>query len=305
MAGDERARGRHADEHRPRPAADGRGGLLAERGVRLVADDDRVRVRDVARVADEPLVGLDRHGTVGAVLATQQRRCDALRVAAVAQLAEELVDEVAPVGEDQRAAGPRCLDEAQRGNRLAGPRRMLEPEALGGVRILGLLLELLLRDLGGLRLVVPVLRLLGLVVVVEVLLAGDAGGDQDRRLVERPGAVRLRVALRLGEERGERARQRVDLVGGEHRAVDQPRLVLRQQPVQPEQERPPLPPGDRRRGEARVELGQRGVERPPPRRPRRQRRGGLLALEHERLAREGRRTLDVVGGRNGRGLEGH
>ena len=95
-------------------------------------------------VAHEPLVGLDRDRPVGAVLAAEQRRRDALAVAAVAQLAEELVDEVAAVGQDQHAAGARGLDEAERGDRLAGAGRVLEPEALGGVGVLGLLAELLL-----------------------------------------------------------------------------------------------------------------------------------------------------------------
>ena len=68
---------------------------------------------------------------------TEQRRRDALRVAAVAQLAVELVDEVAAVGEDQDAAGARGLDEADGGDGLARAGRVLEPEALAGVRVLG------------------------------------------------------------------------------------------------------------------------------------------------------------------------
>ena len=144
MAGDQRAGRRHADEDRAGPGADRGARLLAERGVRLVADHDRVGARDVAGVAHEPLVGLDGDRAVGAVLVPEQRRRDALLVAAVAQLADELVDEVAPVREDQHAAGARRLDEAERGDGLAGAGRMLEPEALGGVGVLGLLGELLL-----------------------------------------------------------------------------------------------------------------------------------------------------------------
>ena len=60
VAGDQRAGGGHADEDRPGPLADRGARLLAERGVRLVADDDRVGARDLAGVAHEPLVGLDR-----------------------------------------------------------------------------------------------------------------------------------------------------------------------------------------------------------------------------------------------------
>ena len=113
--------------------------LLAQRGVRLVADDDRVGVGDAPGVAHEPLVGLDRDRAVGAVgaVAVEQRRRLAVAVAAVAQLAEELVDEVAAVGEDQDAAGARGLDEAHRGDGLAGAGGVLEPEALVGVGVVG------------------------------------------------------------------------------------------------------------------------------------------------------------------------
>ena len=52
---------RHADVDRLAQAADRRGGLLAERRVRLVADHELVgRARDLVDVAGEPGVGLDR-----------------------------------------------------------------------------------------------------------------------------------------------------------------------------------------------------------------------------------------------------
>ena len=137
--------------------------------------DDRVGARDLARVAHEPLVGLDRHRAVDRVLALQQRAADALGVAAVAQLAEELVDEVAPVGEDQHAARVRGLHEAERGDRLACAGRVLEPEALGRVRVLGLLgerllLALLVDPVAGLLLRVAVKLLLGLLLLDVVVL---------------------------------------------------------------------------------------------------------------------------------------
>ena len=185
-------------------------------------------------------------GPSRAVLVPEQRGRDALGVAAVAQLAVELVDEVAAVGEDQDAAGARGLDEAERGDRLAGAGGVLEPEALAGVRVLGLLGELRRRRRPS-RLV-PVLRLVGLVLVLELLLAGDARRARARRSSSAIGAVAVAVAvaLRLGEQRGQRARQRVDLVGGEHGAVDQRRLVLAQQPLEAEQQRELPPPLDRR-----------------------------------------------------------
>ena len=63
-------------------------------------------------VAHEPLVGLDGDRAVGMVGAVEQRRREPVLVAAVGDLADELVDEVAAVGEDQDAAGSRGLDEA-------------------------------------------------------------------------------------------------------------------------------------------------------------------------------------------------
>ena len=110
MAGDQRAGRGHADVDRPGPGADAGAGLLAERGVRLVADDDRVGVGDPLLVAHEPLVGLDRHRPVGVVAAVEQRRAQPFLVAAVGDLADELVDEVAAMGEDEDAAGARGLD---------------------------------------------------------------------------------------------------------------------------------------------------------------------------------------------------
>ena len=119
-------------------------------------------------VADEPLVGLDRDRPVGVVAAVEQRRAQALLVAAVGDLADELVDEVAAVGEDQDAAGARGVDEADRGDGLAGAGRVLEPEAALGAGVLGRLGDLLL--LLALRLV-PVLRLL---VGGELLVLGSS-----------------------------------------------------------------------------------------------------------------------------------
>ena len=158
VAGDQRAGCGHADEDGPVPGADAGARLLAERGVGLVADHDRVGVGDLAGVADEPLVGLDGHRAPGVVLAAQERRREPVAVAAVGDLADELVDEVAAVGEDQDPAGPRRLDEADGGDGLAGTGRVLEPEAAARVGVVGGVGDdLLVRLLVGL---VPVLRLL-------------------------------------------------------------------------------------------------------------------------------------------------
>src|SRR4029077_17024115 len=144
MTRDQRAGGGHADEQRTGPLADRAARLLAQRRVVLVADDDRVRARDLARVAHEPLVGLHGHRAFGRVLSLQQRAADALGVVALAQLAVELVDKVAPVGEDQHPARLRGLHESKRRHRLAGAGRVLEPEPLGGIWVLWLLGQRLL-----------------------------------------------------------------------------------------------------------------------------------------------------------------
>ena len=107
----------------------------------LVADDDRVGVGDSARIADEPLVGLDGDRAVWMIGAVEQRRRESFGVAAVGDLADELVDEVSTVSEDQDAAGAGCLDEADGGDGLAGAGRVLEPEAPAGARVLGSLLD--------------------------------------------------------------------------------------------------------------------------------------------------------------------
>ena len=87
--------------------------------------------------------------------------------------------------------------------------------------------------------------------------AEASGGVGGRRASRAPFARRGG----LGQQRGQRARERVDLVRVEHGAVGELGLVLREQPVQAEQQRPALAPGDGRDLGAGLELRQRGVER--------------------------------------------
>jgi hypothetical protein len=95
-------------------------------------------------------------------------------------------------------------------------------------------------------------------------------------------------------------------MGGEDRPVDELRLVLAEEPVEAEQQRPALAPRHGRHLRARLELGERGVERAPPGGPGGELGGGVLAREDERLAGERRRALDRLGGGGGRGgLDGH
>ena len=128
---------RHPDEDRLGEAADRGARLLAERGVRLVADDELVRVAaQFADVAREPGVGLDRDRiVVRRLLAALDRRDDSVAVALVAELAVELRDEQTAVREDQDADRARGLDEARGCDRLARRGRMAKAEAASRARI--------------------------------------------------------------------------------------------------------------------------------------------------------------------------
>jgi hypothetical protein len=348
VAGDERARGRHADEDRAGPRTDGGRRLLTQRGVRLVADDDRVGVGDAPGVAHEPLVGLDGDRPDAAVgggpqaFAVEQRRRLALAVAALVQLAEELVDEVAAVREDQDAAGARRLHEAHRRDGLAGAGGVLEPEALAGVGVVGgafldvlvdvavrrvVVVGLLLGGLVGLvvvleveidvdvdRFAVLVLLVVVLVLVVEIgLRLGllDDGlrlglgrlFDGEHRRSRRTTAVG--ALLRRGQQRHERAGERIDLVRVQQRAVGQPRLVLAEHPLEAEQQRVAAPPLRRGHLGPRLHLGQRRIQRAAAGAAGRQRDRGVLAVVDEALTGELLRTGDVRRiGKGGCGLDG-
>ena len=130
VAGDQRAGRRHADEDRAGPGADRAGRLLAQRGVRLVADDDRVGVgicRRCVRTTGRSRPSPDLRPLA---LAHQQRARIRLRSCG-AQLAVELVAGCA-VGRTRRrrCATPR---RSRAPRRFTGAGRVLEP-ALAGVR---------------------------------------------------------------------------------------------------------------------------------------------------------------------------
>ena len=102
-------------------------------------------------MAHEPLVSLNRHwATEIYSFVAEQRARNAIGVTARADLVVELVDEVAAVGQNQDAAGPRGINEAHRGDRLAGAGGVLEPEALVGIRVIERLgVDVLVGALGG------------------------------------------------------------------------------------------------------------------------------------------------------------
>src|SRR5437764_827756 len=111
----------HADVDRLRERADRGGRLLAERGVRLVADHELVRLAaERADVSREPGVRLDRQRVrLERLLARLDRVRVAVAVALRLQVALELRDEQAAVREDEDPERTRSLDEACRGDRLA------------------------------------------------------------------------------------------------------------------------------------------------------------------------------------------
>ena len=204
------------------------------------------------------------------------------------------------------------VDEAHRGDGLAGAGGVLEPEALVGVGVVDALGHVGVDVAGHLVLVGLGLGLLGplvaaQLVVVELLdLVGHVipGGLVDREHGRRGGRREVAVALGLGQQRGQRARQRVDLVRVERRAVGEARLVLAEHALEAEQQGvAPAPVGGRDLG-ARVDLRQGRVQRQSPPRARRERVRDGLAVVDESFAREALRTRDGVRIRDGCGRGG-
>jgi hypothetical protein len=285
--------------------------------VGLVADDHRVGIGDPLGVAHEPLVSLDRDRTVGLVPAVEERRTQPVAVTAVRDLADELFDQIAAVGEDQDAAGPSGLDEAHRGDRLAGAGGVLEPEPAGRARVVRRF-----GDLGFLLVVALVDPVLGLLVVgddlvqdlrgqlLDVLGIGVGSFGLGLRLllglgfgsilVLAGGRQRLVVGdahLLFGEQLGQRAGEGVHLVGVEFRAVPQGGRLLADQPFQSQQQREIAAPLDGGFGAPGVQLGDRGIEGAAARGAGRQRLG-TVSVQQERFTRELRRALDVFLRRN-------
>ncbi len=198
-----------------------------------------------------------------------------------------------------------------------------------GANVLGLLLFLFFLLLVLFVLVLVELRLGPIVLVVLVLLlfflflllvldgrraaaaqrhhrVGD--GDQLGSLLgDRTAAVGLRFqrALRLGQQRRERARERVDLVGGEDGPIRELGLIVGEQPLQAEHQRVAATPFGRWVLGALLDLCERVLERPAAGRPGRKRDGRILSVVHEALAHELLRASYLRGGWNGRGREGH
>ena len=150
----------------------------------------------------------------------------------------------------------------------------------------------------------PVLRLLvrgeHLVLVVELGDRGAVVRSSPRRrrapLAVAPlrplGLAVLVGLLDLGDDRRQRAGERVDLVLVELGAVEQLRRLVGQQALEAEQQRVVAPPLERGRLGAGVELGEGGVDRQAAGGARRQ-LGDRLVREQDRLAGELPRPIEV------------
>ncbi len=152
LLGDQVLGRRHADVDRLGEAADRRARLFAERRVRLVADDELVGgTRKRVDVAREPGIGLDRQRVLlQRLLALEDGWTQPAAVALRRQVAVELVDQQPPVREDEHAHRPGGLDEAGRGDRLAGGGGVAEAVSAHGADVVidAELLALLARGAG-------------------------------------------------------------------------------------------------------------------------------------------------------------
>ncbi len=177
------------------------------------------------------------------------------------------------MGEDQDAAGPRGLDEADRGDRLAGAGRVLEPEAALGAGVLGRLLDRAPRrprarppSPAAPRRAPAARRRPRLRRPSPLAAAGLRGRRRPRRgAVAAPLAAPLRRPLAAvccsAISSASVPESASTWCAVELGAVAQLRRLVGEQPLEPEQQREVLAPLDRGRLGARVDLGQRGVER--------------------------------------------
>jgi hypothetical protein len=242
----------HADVDRVREAADRRARLLAEGGVGLVGDHEVVRLGvQVAPVAREPRVGLDRQRVrLRWLLAALDGVDDPVAVALSGEVAVELGNEQSAVGENEHPERARGLDEAGGRDRLAGRGRMSEAEAAdcAGVFFGREGQRQLVRVAVGGR------RRLQLVFVLLVDLRLGVGA------VSIP---QLGRGLSGGDQFGEHAGERVDLVLAQLGSGGEPRRTVGEHALEPEHQRVAALPFVGRRGAARVHLLDRVVESEP------------------------------------------
>ena len=245
-------------------------------------------------MAGEPGVGLNRDRVAAQrLVALLDRGSEPAAVALVREVAVELADQQAPMGEDEHAHRSRSLDEARCCDRLAGGGRM--SEAVPALR------PRVLRDR---RLVVGIdLGVVSLLAVVLVV-------GQVRLVVVAVAVRRLRLPLVTRDQLGQHAGERVDLVPAQLGARAEMRRAVGQHALEAEHEGELDLPGGRGSPAPLLDLGYGFVERATACAPRRQHLRGIVVLSQERLAGPLAGTLrqpdKVCGGLcgNGRGGRG-
>ena len=200
---------------------------------------------------------------------------DPVAVALVLQLAVELGDEQAAVGEDQDADRARGLDEAGGGDRLAGRGRVAEAVAADRARVV------LRRELLG---------------RARARRGSALRGRRSRRSRRSPRTpprprTRLRLvgdglglALRGGDQLGQHPGERVHLVAAQLGAGLQVRRLLAQHALEPEHQRVADLPVGRRLLRACLDLGEGVVERAAAGGAGREHLARILVRVQERLA---------------------
>ena len=227
-------------------------------------------------MAREPGVGLDGERVVAErLLPLEHRGSQPVAVALRGQVARELVDQEAPVREDQDAHRPRSLDVAAGGDRLSRGRRMTEPIAADGARVLVQAVFLALAAVFALGLLVELV-----LVLLDPLLA---------KLAVLLAVAVLGLLLMAGDQLSEHARERVDLVTPELCPGGKPRRLVGQRALEPEHQGVFDLPLGRRRTPAGAHLGESGIERPPACAPLGEHLDGLFARVEERFAGPGLR----------------
>ncbi len=244
--------------------------------MRLVADHELVRgARDLADVAREPGVGLDRDRVrPPRRRALEDRVGEPVGVAVLGQVAPELVDEQPAVGEDQDALGARRLDEAGGGDRLAGGGRVAEAVAARSARIRD--------DRDDLVVVLVAVRVRERQIVLVLVVLLDELADEDVAVAV-PVPVPDRLLVR-GDQLGEHPGERVHLVAAQLGAGGEPGGLLGEDAVEAEHERVADAPLRRRLEPAGVHLRERGVERTADSGPRREHDLERLVRLEERLS---------------------
>jgi hypothetical protein len=269
----------HADVDRLGDAADGRRSLVAQRGVRLIADDHAVDVvLQLIGVLDEPGVGVDRQRRLGGGdVPGQHRPVDPGAVPLLAEIAGELVDQQPAVGEDQDAGRPGRLHKPGGGDRLAGRGRMFEAVAAPRPRVGLAGRPLALNRVGDVGHRDVVALGLNLVLVIGSVAVAIAVGRRFLVLVV------LLAALQVADQRRQLTGKRVDLMAAQRRSRCQLGLRIVQHPLQAQDQREVPAPVVARLGTAALHLLERSVECGAAGGARRQGYVGVFAFVEKRL----------------------